>query len=345
MNVIVNWIKNWNNNFTIILWFFIAAAIVIFFALKIVKYAELIINKTKLGGGFVGLVFVSIVSSTPELITEVVQGSNNTPSIGMSDDLGANAFSILMLAISTIIFSKLIFMKKISFWNKFITGVAFLLTTLVTLFINFKIDIAIGTPGKFIIGFIPIILFLIYLAINFASYKFDHLQEEEPKLDIKTNLSVRSISLLFFGYSLLLILFSIVLNLIVDGMQEIYVIDTNSAGGLLLSTTTAMPEIIALFLFAKKGYLSAAIASIIGSHIFNISVVLWGDMAYKNGAILLDSSVHSVWYIGLMTSIMLFIFFCFILFSKKIKNKYVYYTFPFIILLTYVIGWTLILAL
>lgn len=310
-----------------------------------VKYAELLIDKTKLGGAFVGLIIVSMITSIPELITEVSQGISGSPATGLSDDIGANAFSTFMLAIASLIFIKSMFIKKIGIWTKITILISFLLTLLMTIILFFDTDIDIEIWGKITIGIIPIFMMVVYIIFVIFSYKFRYLVDEEPKISKISELTIKQIVVRFTFYSILLICASLLINWVVDAMQIMYSINPKSAGGIMLSITTAAPEVIALFGLAKKGHLTAATGSIIGSHIFNLSSVFWGDLAYHQEAIIHGPGVSSVWMIGIIVTIELGFLLIFSLIGKKIKNKFVYAILPILIVFTYIFGWALILAL
>jgi len=89
-----------------ILVFIVFAAALLYASIKLVKYADILIAKTKFGGAFIGGVFIAAVTSMPELITEIAQSANGNPGAGMSDDLGSNAFSAFLIALAAIMFYK-----------------------------------------------------------------------------------------------------------------------------------------------------------------------------------------------------------------------------------------------
>ena len=334
---------NFNTSSTMWIWFIPAALITLYAAMRMVNYAELIIQKTKLGGAFVGLVLVSMITSIPELLTEISQGLNNTPGIGIADDIGANAFSTFMLAIATLIFIRSMFIKKLGLWTKVSIIISFVLTVAMTIILYFNKDIALGENGKFIMGIIPIAFILAYFIFVYFSYKFRHLADEEPDNDTKSRFGILGISLMFTMFSIILIGSSLFLNWTVDAMQETYNISHQSAGGIFLSMTTAMPEVVALFQLARKGYLTAATGAIIGSHIFNISCLFWGDMSYSGGALLENAEAGNVWTIALVTSIEIALLLVFVAFGKKLNTKLKYAIIPSMMIATYIIGWSLIL--
>ena len=344
MNNIFTKFESFNTSGTMWIWFIPAAILTLYAAMRMVNYAELIIQKTKLGGAFVGLVLVSMITSIPELITEISQGAAGRPDIGISDDIGANAFSTFMLAFATLIFAKSMFVRNLGKWTKISILISFVLTVSMTLILFFGKDFGMGTSGKFMIGIIPFIFIISYFVFVYFSYKFRHLADEEPEHETKTRFGIKGIISMFVLFSIILTGSALFLNWTVDAMQEKYGISSKSAGGIFLSMTTAMPEVVALFSLARKGYLTAATGAIIGSHIFNISCLFWGDMAYSGGAMIEAEGVSSVWQIALLTSIELTIFLAFILLGKKLNNKITYSIFPALMVATYIIGWALMIA-
>ena len=85
-----------------VLLFLAFAAGIVFTAIKMVKYSEVIMGKTKFGGAFIGGALIAAFASMPELITEIVQGLDGQPGVGTADDIGANAFSAFAMAIDDI---------------------------------------------------------------------------------------------------------------------------------------------------------------------------------------------------------------------------------------------------
>ncbi|CAM9096153.1 sodium:calcium antiporter [Mycoplasma todarodis] len=345
MNNIVEKFAGFNIPATMWIWFIPVAALTFFFSLKMVKYAEVVIEKTKFGGAFVGGALVSVATSLTELVTEITQGVNGTPAVGLSDDLGANLFSTTMIAVVMLIFMKQMFTKKLDKWTVMSILISMTMTIFLTIVIWFGEDLHIGKGGKIVIGLIPFFFLLAYVGYVAISYKFgteDEVQNTEP-----TNISAKKGVLGFLLFSALLLVAALGLNLTIDAMMETYGLSPKSAGGIFLSMTTAMPEIVSLVVLIRAKQPIAAVASIIGSHVFNISLIFWGDIAFHTAPILTGPGVHGlhgVWILGALTAIELALLALFVIIAKKIKKKWVYAIIPTLIILTYIIGWIIMLT-
>ena len=150
-----------------------------------VKYAKLIIQKTKLGGAFVGLIFVSFITSIPELFTEISQGLLEKPIVAITDDIGSNAFSVFILSITILIFIKKLNMSKIS--NLTIISIFISLTlSIFSMFVlKYQLDFRLINTNVLIIGFTPFIFLLSYVGFVIFSYKNRHLADPEPEKKLK----------------------------------------------------------------------------------------------------------------------------------------------------------------
>lgn len=341
MNTIVEALSSWTNDGKLAILIFIPFAVLLFFvALKLVHYAEVIIIKTRFGGGFVGGALIAAVTSLPELITEVAQSSAGFPGAGTADDLGSNAFSGLLIAISLLIFFKSRFLKKLNRFSQvsiFISGfLAF--AFFILMFINKDVDLGI-------IGIIPLLFFLIYLIMLFIQYKFDDSQESPPSNSKIAKVSVKKAIILFTAFALLLTGLALIVNWSASAMILGFGLPEGGIGGVLLAITTSLPEVVAYFVFLKKKQPIAGMAALIGSHFFNLGISFFGDLAFSSGPTFNEPSVGANWPLALLTAIIMFMIFFQTVASKKIKNKYFHLVMPLVIISVYTIGWVLILAL
>ena len=349
MHEIINWFSSWNMGGQLgLLWFFPFAGLVFWGATKLVSYAEVIIFKSKFGGAFVGGTLVAAVTSIPELIIEILQASAGHPGAGAADDIGSNAFSILLIAIASLIFMRMMFLNNLSKWTKITIGISLLISVLFTILTYFQKDLSINL-GSTVIGLIPLMFFVIYLINLFLQYKFgegDH-SGDKPK---RSEISLKKASLLFLMWAILLVGFSMLLNITASSMQQGFNIPSNSIGGIFLAMASSLPEVVAFFMFLRNKQVTGAIGSLIGSHVFNLGILFFGDLTYSPAATFTTGKVQGTWMLGLSTVIMLVLLLTQVFLSSKFKktfNKYKWINavIPGLIISTYIIVWALMLAL
>ena len=332
--------KGWTILLVIVLMIF-----VIYSAIKLVKYADRVIDNTKFGGAFVGGAIIAAVTSIPELVTEVVQSSVNKPSIGTADDIGSIAFSTFFIALSIIFFWKSFFMKKIKFWTKITMSVSFALSLIATLTLVFKKDLMIGKEGVFAIGLIPLFFFIVYCVMLIIQWKFGESDKKEKNtIKLKKVFSIKKTIFWFVFWSVVTMILAIGLNWVVDALKEWSNIDSGAVGGVILSITTSLPEIVAFLAFVFKKKYIAGLTSLFGAHIFNYAMTFFGDIAYIKNATFLEEEVSKNWPIAAIALISLFFIMLQAIFAKHMRKKIMYFIFPTLSIITYFGGWVLILT-
>ena len=345
MENIVGWVNGWTlgGKLSLIL-FAVFVGGIILTALKMVKYSEVIIGKSKFGGAFVGGALIAIFSSMPELITEVLQALADKPGAGVADDLGANAVSGLAIGLALFVLIKQSFTKNMGKFTKISILVNAGLGFLLAFFMFMQKDVALGTAGTFVIGLVPILMLLMYVGSLWVAYKFNK-DEEEVDMEKIKNISLKKGSLLFVFFGFLVFGFAFLLNIAVDSMSEGYGIGQASAGGIFLSMTTSLPEVVAFIALLRAKQFTAAILAIVGSQMFNMGISIFGDMAYTSKPIFTADAVKDDWGLAVMFGLEMLFVGLHVLLEKKMTKLWTRSVFPTLIVSTYIIGWTLILVL
>ena len=349
MNNIVDWLRGYENsalNALGILWFILSMFLVLFVAIKLVKFAEIIIEKTKFGGAFVGGALIAAATSLPELITEIVQSASGHPGAGTADDIGSNAFSAFLIAIAILMFVRTMFMKKVGTWTKISLGASSIIAIIISILMWFQKDLYIGSTTTLVIGIIPLSLFIFYLIILVIQWKFGDSDEQTLISEEDKNILLRTAIWKFSLYCLFTAGAAILLNWFATGLQKSYpkVLQEGTVGGIFLAITTSLPEVVAFFAFLKKKQPIAAIAALIGSHIFNLGISFFGDLSYTKAPTFTETSVHANWALAASTGIMLFILLIHALTAKYYKSKWTYSIAPTLAATTYIVGWALVLT-
>ena len=350
MNDIVKWMDGWNIGGKIsIVWFLIFSAAVVFFSLKIVKNAEVLSVKTKFAGGFIGGVMIAVISAAPEFITSIQQSIIGDPGAAVSDDVGANILAGSTIGLAALLFLRETFMNRLKKWTIITLWLSFAFSLLMMFVMYFNADVWLGSSGKFVIGLFPLILIISYFILLWAQKKFGDDDEHQPEGEYIDKTSVRQASIRFLVWGVLLIIASILTNFSVVSMEHGYSISPESAGGLFLALTMALPETVAFFALMKKGQKAMAVAVLAG-HGFALFVSEFlADASYVDAPTYVTEQVHNVWPLAMMAAISFGFLGISALVGKRFKifqrNKIVYSILPALSFLTYVIGWILLLTI
>lgn len=255
--------------------FFIAAGVVIFSAIQVTKYVTAYNQKTNVSAGFVGLILFSLITSLPELITSAYSVVLGQPLMSFGNILGSNAFNILILTVLNLFFLKKRLFNNISKTNKYTLLLIILLNGIVLLGLYYPIVL----PIPFInISLSSAVILIIYILVLIYSYKSGDEPEDDEQESTLAHLELKQIFARGMAFVFIMILFSLFMTKISDRIVLTYPqIGATLAGTLLLAVATSLPELVTTYSLCKMGSANVAVAGIIGSSLFNFTVLFVVD--------------------------------------------------------------------
>ncbi len=248
---------------------------VVYLSGKASKYVDLLDKKTTLSGAFIGGVMLSAVTSLPEVFTSVSSTLLlDKPGLCIGNILGSNLFNIAVLATLIIVFYKGFSTCKISKGHLKVSLLVALMYGAMLLnyldILNFDI---------FTISITSIIIVIIYgFAIKYLSSENGEVSEEE--VEDTSDLTVKQVLIRFAAVSVGIIALSILITFVTDKISIELNLGAGLAGAIFLGIATSLPELSSTYaLFKIKNY-NIAIGNIIGSNIFNFTILSLADMVY-----------------------------------------------------------------
>ncbi len=256
----------------------------------------------------IGLTVVAMGTSAPELVVNLISGSEGKSEIVFSNIIGSNIFNMfLILGISAVIYPLTV--QKNALWKE----IPYSLLATVVLFVLLNDVLFFGAEknaASMLDGVILLVMFFIFLAYVFMNMtrgggEESSDSEEEPEeievfSNVKTTLMVVG-GMIGLGWGG---------NLIVDNavtVAEAFNVSEKLIGLTILAAGTSLPELAttAVAAFHKKSDL--AVGNIVGSNIFNILLVL-GATAVFHAPLDFDAILNIDMYIVMAGTVMLFIF-------------------------------------
>jgi len=273
----------------------------------VARYAAIIADKTGLGGVWTGLVLLAVVTSLPELFTGISAVTLvKIPDLTIGDLLGANTFNLLNLAFLDIAHRNGFLLRVVSPSHR-LTGWFSLVLVLVAA-TSIVISLRFSAMGIGWIGWYSPIIILLYLAFVRIIFRFEKRQPHQA-----AQLDYREISLkrvyFYFAISAAFIIgagtwLAIIGNEIagITGWGESFV------GSLFLAFTTSLPEITVSFAAMRMGAVDLAVANMIGSNLFNMTIISIDDLFYLKGPVLAAvSENHLITALAVMLMTTIFI--------------------------------------
>jgi len=273
----------------------------------VARYAAIIADKTGLGGVWTGLVLLAVVTSLPELFTGISAVTLvKIPDLTIGDLLGANTFNLLNLAFLDIAHRNGFLLRAVSPSHR-LAGWFSLVLVLVAA-TSIVISLRFSAMGIGWIGWYSPIIILLYLAFVRIIFRFEKRQPHQA-----AQLDYREISLkrvyFYFAISAAFIIgagtwLAIIGNEIagITGWGESFV------GSLFLAFTTSLPEITVSFAAMRMGAVDLAVANMIGSNLFNMTIISIDDLFYLKGPVLAAvSENHLITALAVMLMTTIFI--------------------------------------
>lgn len=260
--------------------YLVVAALVTFMSIKASEYVDMLDKTTSLSGAFLGGILLSAVTSLPELFTSISSTLMlDQPGLCIGNILGSNIFNYAMLS--------------------------FFILTAVAKFakcdlskIHFVVAVSVVAMGLLIVcnkyGFLAfdignvsvtsVLIILLYVLTVWIMYKMGGTSETEDDGEPVT-LSRKQILTRFTLVSVGIVVFSVILTYITDELSVRLNLGKTVAGALFLGVATSLPETASTFtLFKIKNY-DIAVGNIVGSCLFNFTILSVADFFYRGGGI------------------------------------------------------------
>ena len=240
---------------------------IVFGADFLVAGAVSIARKFKVSDFVIGAAIVGVGTSMPELVVSFIGAVNGNADVAIGNVVGSNIFNVLgILGLTAVLFPVAVDKKNMKFEIPLCIGVSVLLTLLVFNFFNG----AEATIGR-VDGVVLLLLFAFFMWYSFRRDRNEALVEEPSQEDatplwkavlkVVGGLALLITSCDFFVDNAVLIAKSF-------GVNDAFISLT------LIACGTSLPELAASLAAAVKKNTQLALGNIVGSNIFNITLIL-----------------------------------------------------------------------
>lgn len=276
----------------VFLLFFFAAIFTVLAAVKLSTYADVLSERTSLGGMIVGTIFLAGATSLPEVTTSLAAITLNNPDLAVGNVLGSNLFNLLIIASFDLYFRKQQIFKGASKSHLYTIFLGMLLTSLVVLALTLKL------PFTFLgVGLDSIILVAVYASgMYFLSKRVTSFEsgQDEDGIPQTSAISLKKAITGFFIAAIIILVTGTLLSITGDKIAVITGLGSSFVGTFLIAASTSLPEAVAVLIAIQLRNYNLAIGSILGSNLFNILILIGSDVFYRKSSIISAvAPVHS----------------------------------------------------
>ncbi|MCP4422546.1 MAG: sodium:calcium antiporter [Chloroflexi bacterium] len=283
--------------------FLFSAAVVVFAAIKLAEYGDIIAVRTKLGGLFVGTIFLAGATSLPELIASVSAFQAGFPNLAAGNFFGSNMVNMMLLAIVDLINFQVPLLRHIAISHALTAALTTILMLVAIISILDEVDITIGWVGLDSLIIIGLYFGGIWLIQRENNGSGKTAPSPEPASDFPT---LRRGLIGFFITAAALMLVVPTLVSASTEIAEISGLGTGFIGTALLSLVTSLPELLAALAAMRMNAYDMAVGNLFGSSVFNMLALGIADFFYVDGRFLgdIDDNFVLVGLLGLLLTSM-----------------------------------------
>ncbi|MFZ6027506.1 MAG: sodium:calcium antiporter [Chloroflexota bacterium] len=280
--------------------FFISAALIVFAAMQLAKYGDVIAIRTRLGGMFIGVLLLAGVTSLPEVLTTISSLSEGVPNLAAGNLFGSNLFNMFLLAILDLLHRKDRILRKAALKHALTGSLTVFLIGLAVFFIMADVHTRIGW-----IGLDSLAIMLAYIVGVWLIQKNQTHQTVTAAVEVEVPKGTPSLLAGLVGFGLAATGLVVITPWMVRASAEIAEITglgTTFVGTTLVAIVTSLPELVTTIAAVKLGADDMAIGNLFGSNLFNMFALGLTDVFYVQGRFLgvIDPAFLLVGMLGLL---------------------------------------------
>ena len=279
--------------------FLLSSAVVVYAAIKLAEYGDIIAVRTNLGGLFVGTIFLAGATSLPELIASISAFQTGYPNLAAGNFFGSNMVNMMLLALVDLINYQVPLLRRIAVSHALTAALTTILMLIAIISILDEVDIKIGWVGLDSLVIIALYFGGIWLIQRENKGPGEPAPAAEPAADFP------SLRRGLIGFGITAVVLVAVVPMLVSASTEIAAITglgTGFVGTALLSLVTSLPELLAALAAMRMNAFDMAVGNLLGSSVFNMLALGIADFFYVDGRFLgaIDDNFVLVGLLGLL---------------------------------------------
>jgi len=261
------------------------------------RSGDIIAEKTGLSRGWIGLILLATVTSLPELATGLsavtVAGA---PEIAVGDALGSCVFNLAILIAIDVLRTDASLFRAARQGHVLSAGFGIVLIGFV------GVTILLGQHGAaWRLGHVSLatpILVVLYAVAARTVFAYERAQMEafaEKIAEQYPHVSLRAATLRYAAAAAVVVAAGVWLPFVAAELADTMGWRRTFVGTLLVAGVTSLPELVVALAAVRIGALDMAVASLLGSNLFDMLILALDDLAYLEGPLLARvSGVHAV---------------------------------------------------
>lgn len=284
--------------------FILAAALTIAAAIRLSTYADIIAERTSLGGIMVGTLLLAGATSLPEVTTSLTAVIVGNPDIAVSNVLGSNLFNLFILASLDLFYRKHKLLSKVGTDHLSTGFMSFALTGIIFIAIVFPTGYHVMNVG------IEMYILVVFYVVGMKMLLMNPIGEAETEVAPTSDttyhtgaISLRKAKISFALSAFVIFISGSFLTISGDAIATSSGLSSSFVGTFLIAGATSLPEAVTVIVAIQLANYHLAVGNILGSNLFNILILALSDLFFRSGSIL--TFVHPITTLSIIGVLML----------------------------------------
>jgi cation:H+ antiporter len=268
---------------------FAASVVIILIAgPRLSRYGDIIAEKTGLGGNWVGLVMLATATSLPELATGISSVTiAAVPNVAVGNILGACVINLSLILVLDLMHSAEPLLTRAGQGHILSAGFGVILLGFVGF--NILVEHSTNAPAVGHVGVTSFFIVALYLIAIRTVYRYESRERREVTETVAERYGELSLARAQQGFVLsaaVVVATGALLPFIADRIAAEMGWHRTFVGTLLVAMVTTLPEMTVSVAALRLGALDMAIGNLLGSNLFNVTILAVDDVFFTAGPLL-----------------------------------------------------------
>lgn len=272
--------------------FAVAAAVVWFAGARIARYADAIAEKTGIGRAVLGMLLLGGVTSLPELAVACTASLAGHPALSVNDLLGSAALNVVIIALADAAIGRDAITSVLASPAVLLQGVLGIILLALIVAATMTVDVKLGFASAWtwlILAGYFVSVWVVAKSHSAAAWKpAKPLPQFEPVPNGFEKAGLRSLAGRTLAAGAAVLAAGFVLAKTAEGIAEQTGLGTSFVGAVLLAASTSLPEASTVLGAVKLRRYEMAISDVLGTNLFNVTIVFAVDALYAGGPVLAE---------------------------------------------------------
>lgn len=258
----------------------VVATGIIWAASRLAVYADAIAARFSISRSWIGLLFVSIVTTLPEATVTISAIAHvGRPDLALSNNFGSILFNLMVIAIADLVFRRGGILRFTQEKNALPVACAMTMLILVLVMLLFPIPLQIG-PIRVGAGSILAIVVFVGLFVFMEKFEAREIVPSQPE-SREQSPPARHPVIGFAVCGIIVIVCAVALANLGDQLADKFALRHSFVGFILLAVITSLPELTFGISSVRIGAYDLLLGNIMGANMLNALVIAVGDIVHR----------------------------------------------------------------